>query len=335
MGRPISKKFFGTFYGNINGLGGADTTGYSAAGGEGISSFTYTNRGVNYSQGLTATAAVSPIGGTRAVIAPVVSTANGRVNSVSISTAGTGYTTAPALTFTKPANVAVTGTNSAFWQDAANLRLSSTTGLYVGMFSNVAGAGTSMITNIYTDGNIRANVTYGNVSASTPINFYDAGASVNITAVLASVITTANTIQANAWTTNSTIGKQSDIVSQRSARRYKVTNATETDVVKLVPSSLYGDADYSSSTPSWSNRPSVANVVTAGGPVAAGQMTLLATDSDGGVYLVGKLESRTALVFPAAIGGSAGSQFAANSHVVWTSTSAAVEDVSVKLASND
>jgi hypothetical protein len=64
-------------------------------------------------------------------------------------------------------------------------------------------------------------------------------------------------------------------------------------------------------------------------------MTLLATDSDGGVYLVGKLDSRTALLFPAAIGGSAGTQFAANAHVTWTSTGAAVEDTVVKLATND
>jgi hypothetical protein len=318
MGRPIKRKFFGVD-------NTADSASYgSGAGGEGISSFTYTNRGVNYSQGLTATAAVSPIGGTRAVIVPAVSTANGRVNSVSISTAGDGYTTAPALTFTKPANVAVTGTNAAFWQDAANLRLSSTTGLYVGMFSNVAGAGTSMITNIYTDGNIRANVTYGNVSNGTPINFYDAGASLNITAVLASVITTANTIQANAWITGGTIGKQADIVSQRSSRRYRVTNADGTAVTRLVPTGVNGV-----------NSPTVAQVISAGGPTAAGEMTLLATDSDGGVYLVGKLDSRTALLFPAAIGGSAGTQFAANAHVTWTSTGAAVEDTVVKLATND
>lgn len=317
MGRPIKKKFFGSD--NVE-----DSLTYSDAGGEGISSFTYTNRGLNYSQGLTATSAVSPIGGTRAVIVPVVNTGNGRVDSVSITTAGTGYTTAPALTFTKPANVAVTGTNDAFWQDAANLRLSSTTGLYVGMFSNVAGAGTSMITNIYTDGNIRANVTYGNVSTGTPINFYDAGASVNITAVLAAVTTTANTIQANAWTTNGTIGSQADIVSQRSSRRYRVTNSVETDVCRLVPT---GDNGV--------NSPTVAAVISAGGPTAAGEMTLLATDSDGGVYLVGKLDSRTALVFPADIGGSAGTQFAANAHVAWTSTGSAEADVSVKLATND
>jgi hypothetical protein len=53
------------------------------------------------------------------------------------------------------------------------------------------------------------------------------------------------------------------------------------------------------------------------------------------VYLVGKLDSRTALLFPAAIGGSAGTQFAANAHVTWTSTGVAVEDTVVKLATND
>jgi hypothetical protein len=318
MGRPIKKKFFGSD--NV-----ADGLTYSDAGGEGLTSITYTNRGTNYSQGLTATVAVSPIGGTRAVInIDTVSTANGRIDTASITTAGTGYTTAPAITLVKPAAVVTTGNNVGYFPDAANLRLASTDGIFVGMFSNVAGAGTSMITDIYSDGNIRANVSYGNVSAATPINFYDAGASGSLTAVLAASTVTANTIQANAWITGGTTGSQADIVSQRSSRRYRVTNADGTDVVRLIPTGENGV-----------NSPTVAAVISAGGPTAAGEMTLLATDSDGGVYLVGKLESRTALVFPAAIGGSAGSQFASGEHVKWTSTGAAEEDVSVKLATND
>jgi hypothetical protein len=52
--------------------------------------------------------------------------------------------------------------------------------------------------------------------------------------------------------------------------------------------------------------------------------------------LVGKLESRTALLFPAAVGGySAGVQFTANSHARWTSTGAAVAGTTVKISSND
>ena len=318
MGRPIKKKFFGSD--NVN-----DGLTYSDAGGEGLSSITYTNRGTNYSQGLTATVAVSPIGGTRAVInIAAVSTANGRIDTATITTAGTGYTTAPAITLVKPTAVNVLANNVGYFPDAANLRLASTAGIYVGMFSNVAGAPTAKITNIYPDGNVRANISFGNVSSNTPVNFYDAGASGSLTAVLAATTVTANTIQANAWTTTSGVGQQADIVSQRSSRRYKVTNATETDVCRLVPTGVNGV-----------NSPTVAQVVSAGGPVAAGQMTILATDSDGGVYLVGKLESRTALLFPAAIGGSAGTQFAANAHARWTSTGSAEAGVSVKLKTND
>jgi hypothetical protein len=320
MGRPINKKFFGTTYGNITGEGGS----YSAEGGEGLSSITLTNRGSAYSQGLTATVAVSPIGGTRGEISLAISTANGRVNTATVSTAGTGYTTAPAITLVKPANVVVTGSTT--FPANANITVSSTTGLFVGMTANTGFAATETITAIglYGTNVITMSATNNAAKSTAGISFGDTGASGSLTAVLINVATTANTIQANAWTTNGTIGSQADIVSQRSSRRYRVTNSVETDVVRLVPTGVNGV-----------NSPTVAAVISAGGPTAAGEMTLLATDSDGGVYLVGKLDSRTALVFPAAIGGSAGSQFAANAHVVWTSTGVAEAGVSVKLATND
>jgi hypothetical protein len=296
MGRPIGKRYIG-----------ANRT--TDAGGEGISSFTYTNRGSNYSQGLTATAAVSPIGGIRAVIVPVVNTGNGRVDSVSITTTGTGYLTAPAITFNKPANVNVTGTNDAFWQDGSNIRLSSTTGIYVGMFSNVAGKATVMITNVYPDGNIRANASYGNVSASTPIAFGDLGASLNITAVLAAAVTTGNTIQANAWVgTTESCGNIADIVAQKGSRRYRVTNSVTTGVCTLVAN---------------------AAVVVAGGPRGAGEMTITATESTGGTYFVYKLDSRTATIWQ-----GTGTQFANLAQVPW-SMNAAVANVSVKITTND
>jgi hypothetical protein len=169
-------------------------------------------------------------------------------------------------------------------------------------------------------------MTATNTAAVTgAVSFGDTGASGALTAVLASVITTANTIQANAWITGGTIGKTADIVSQRSSRRYRVTNADGTDVVRLVPT---GDNGV--------NSPTVAAVIAAGGPTTAGEMTLTAFDSDNGAYLVGKLESRTALLFPAAVGGySAGTQFAANSFAIWTSTGAAVAGTTVKISSND
>ena len=319
MGRPIKKKFFGSD--NVN-----DGLTCSTAGGEGLSSITYTNRGSQYSSGLTATVAYSPIAGVRATISSVaVHAGNGVIQTATIGEAGTGYTTAPVITLVKPGNVVVTGTNDAFWQDGSNIRLSSTAGLYTGMYANIAGKTTVRIATIYTDGNIRGAATYGNISTGTVINFGDTGAAGSLTAVLAATTVTANTIQANAWTTNSTVGQQADIVSQRSSRRYRVSNATDlADICRLVPTGVNGV-----------NSPTVAQVIAAGGPTAAGEMTIIATDSAGGKYLVGKLESRTALLFPAAIGGSAGTQFAANTHVRWTSTGSAEVNVSVKLATNN
>lgn len=315
MGRPIKKKFFGSD--NVN-----DGLTYSSAGGEGLSSITYTNRGTNYSQGLTATVAFSPIAGVRAVInIDAVSTANGRIDTASVTTAGTGYTTAPVITLVKPANVVVTGGGIT---GSNVLTVSTTTGLYVGMAANTAFASTTKITAIGT-GNVTMSAANTGATSTTVISFGDIGSAGSLTAVLAASTVTANTIQANAWTTNSTVGQQADIIAQRSSRRYRVSNATDlADICRLVPTGVNGV-----------NSPTVAQVISAGGPTAAGEMTLLATDSAGGVYLVGKLESRTALLFPAAIGGSAGTQFAANSHAIWTSTGSAVNGVSVKLATND
>jgi len=318
MGRPIKRKFFGVD-------NTADSASYgSGSGGEGLSSITYTNRGSAYSQGLTATVAVSPIGGTRGEITLAISTANGRINTATITTAGDGYTTAPAITLVKPANVVVTGTTT--YPANANITVSSTTGLYVGMTANTGFAATETITAIGLYGTNVVTMSAANNAAKSAagISFGDTGASGSLTAVLSTPNTLANTIQANAWTTTGTIGKQADIVSQRSSRRYRVTNADGTSVCRLVPTGVNGV-----------NSPTVAAVVSAGGPTAAGEMTILATDSAGGVYLVGKLESRTALLFPAAIGGSAGTQFAANTHVNWTSTGSAVLNTTVKIATND
>jgi hypothetical protein len=177
----------------------------------------------------------------------------------------------------------------------------------------------------YGTGVVTMSATNNAAKSSAGITFWDNGVSGALTAVLASVITTANTIQANAWITGGTIGKAADIVSQRSSRRYRVTNADGTDVVRLVPT---GDNGV--------NSPTVAAVIAAGGPTTAGEMTIFAVDSDNGAYLVGKLESRTALLFPAAIAGrSAGTQFTANSYAIWTSTGSAVVNTTVKLATND
>lgn len=308
MGRPIPRKFFGVD--NVN-----DGLSYSDAGGEGVASYSVT-AGSNYSKGISATVAASPIGGTTATVSSVTTNGSGGITAAAVGVNGTGYTSAPAVTLVKPANVVTTGTS--FWPDSSNIAVSTTSGLFVGMTANVGG---NKITNIYGDGNVRMSA---GANVAGVVSFGDVGTGGAITAVLAPAQTTANTIQANAWTTTGTIGQQADVVSQRSSRRYRVTNTDGTSVCRLVPTGVNGV-----------NSPTVAQVIAAGGPTAAGEMTIIATDSAGGKYLVGKLERRTALLFPAAIGGSAGTQFAANTHAQWTSTGSAVLNTVVKIDSND
>ncbi len=321
MGRPIKKRFFGTT------VGGA-----SLAGGEGVSSVTVKNANL-FSQGTTLSFAASPIGGTTATGTIAFYTANGNVSGVTITEAGTGYTSAPAITLTKPANVVVTAT---YFPDPGvadgdattnRLSVSTTTGLFVGMVANVGYSAPhgAKITSIFTNNSniILSGVSTANVRSS-PISFGDIGrgtlagtpvvAAADLLSVLVPAVNTANTIQANAFITGGLGGRLSDINSQRGSRRYRVTNDQGSGTVRLIFST------------------EVAAANTGVGPHAAGLMTISATDSAGGTYFVTKIDSRTATVSPA--GAAPGAQFAANAQVSWT-LNTAVASTSVKLATND
>ena len=319
MGRPIPERFF-------NGTGGA-----GSPGGEGIASLTVEG-GNSYSAGTTISFSASPIGGTTAAATITFVTpadgapGNGNVASYSITEAGGGYTSVPTVTFNKPANVVVDG----FTQIAGKVfKFSSgvTSGIYAGMVANVffttttLGNPTRVVSVDVASGNITMS-TANTAAISSPISFGDVGRLGDILPVLIPAVTTANTIQANAWISTGGSGRVSDILSQKGSRRYRVTNNEGTDVVRLVPT---GDNGV--------NSPTVAAVTSAGGPVAAGQMTIQASDSAGGTYWVGKLEGQTVLVFPGGT-GTPGTEFAANSHVIWTMNTA-VASTSVKLATND
>jgi hypothetical protein len=86
-----------------------------------------------------------------------------------------------------------------------------------------------------------------------------------------------------------------DIVKQTNDKRYKVKTAQGTGICQLVTDG-------------------VAN--------AAGEVSIKATDSAGGNYLVAKLTSRKVVLVPAALGGSAGTQFASGASAKWTFGSA-------------
>ena len=322
MGRPIPERFF-------NGTGGA-----GSPGGEGVASLTV--EGANsYSAGTTISFSASPIGGTTAAatitfVAPADnSPGNGNVASYSITEAGSGYTSIPTVTFNKPGNVVVDG----FTQIAGKVfKFSSgvTSGIYAGMVANVffttttLGNPTKVVSVDVASGNITMS-TANTAAISSPISFGDVGRLGDIAAVLVPAVTTANTIQGNAFITSGAGGRVCDILSQKGSRRYRVTNNEGTGVVRLVPTGINGNED--------SSNPTVANITAAGGPSAPGQMTIQASDSDGGTYWVGKLEGQTVLVFPGGT-GTPGTQFTANTHVIWTMNTA-VASTSVKLATND
>jgi len=303
MGRPINNIYI-------------DASG-SAAGGEGVASLTV--RGANsYSAGTTISFAASPLGGTTAASSITFVTpadgapGNGNVASYSITTAGTGYLSAPAVTFSKPANVVVDG----FTQIAGTVfKFSSgvTSGIYAGMVANVffttttLGSPTRVVSVDVASGNITMS-TANTAAITSPISFGDVGSLGDILAVLSPAVTTGNTIQGNAWVTVGAQAKVADINRQKSTKKYRVTNADGTDVVLL---------DASAAT--------IAN----GGPANIGTMTITATDSASGTYHIKKLFDRTAVVYP-----GSGTQFTENQKVSWN-MNAAVASTSIKIATND
>lgn len=303
MGRPINNIYI-------------DAAG-SSTGGEGVASLTV-NGANSYSAGATISFSASPIGGTTATATIAFVTpadgapGNGNVASYSITNAGSGYTSAPTVTFTKPANVVVDG----FTQIAGKVfKFSSgvTSGIYAGMVANVffttttLGNPTRVVSVDTSTGNITMS-TANTAAISSPISFGDVGRLGDITAVLNPAVTTGNTIQANAWTTNSSMGLQADIIRQKSTKKYRVTNNTDTENVILVAN---------------------AAVVAAGGPLAAGQMTITLTDSASGTYYAKKLFDRTVVVYP-----GTGTQFTEDQKVSWN-MNAAVASTSLKIATNN
>jgi hypothetical protein len=223
--------------------------------------------------------------------------------------------------FNKPANVVVDG----FTQIAGNVfKFSSgvTSGIYAGMVANVffttlhLGNPTKVVSVNTTTGNITMSMA-NSAAITSPISFGDVGRLGNVVATMDPAVTTANTIQANAFisvASGGLGGRLSDITSVKGSRRYRVTNDQGTDTVRLIKST------------------EVAAANTGVGPHAAGLMTISATDSAGGTYFVTKLDGRTATVSPA--GATPGGEFAANAQVIW-SMNAAVVNTTVKLATND
>ena len=179
------------------------------------------------------------------------------------------------------------------------------------MAANTGFGATTTIT-VIDSANLKLTMSAANTAAlsNAPISFGDIGSGGAVTAVLNATSTTANVIAANAWISSGTIAKLADINAQKGARRYNVTNADGTDNCVLTGNAL---------------------VVTNGGPLGAGWMTITATDSDGNTYYVKHLTDRVAVLHPIN-----GVQFVLDQKVAWVvSPSPAVNGVSVQIATNN
>ena len=124
-------------------------------------------------------------------------------------------------------------------------------------------------------------------SDQTPTLTTDSGAAGSSTNQENAILVTAFIPTANGGS-SAVIG---DIVKQTNDKRYKVKTAQGTGICQLVTDG-------------------VAN--------AAGEVSIKATDSEGKNYLVAKLTARKVVLVPAALGGSAGTQFASGTSAKWT-----------------
>jgi len=269
MGRPIKSKFFGNRnypYDNAN------TGGTTGVGGEGVASVTFSNSGTLYSQGTTVTfGAPNVSGGVRATGTPVIDAA-GLLRSVTITTTGTGYTSAPTLTVTTASSVvkASTGTIA-----QSVIYPATTTGISVGMkvIGTGINAGATYVLSVVGSAVNLSAANAGAVTTASSITFVDAGSSQANSVTLFANTTTQDSLAITSYlTTGSSAVSGGDIIKQESSRRYLVRNSQGIGQVKLSA----GDGPTHTLT--------------------AGNMHIVATDGGGATYYVMKLTAHKATV---------------------------------------
>jgi hypothetical protein len=297
MGRPINKKFFGNLnrpYDNMQ------TGGNTGVGGESVvSSITISNSGTIYSQGATvAIGAPNIAGGIPATISYSVNSA-GNI-SVALVEGGTGYTSAPSITVTKPTTRTPTATavNGNFTLTS----VSNVTGIFVGMrLDGSPGVQTSTFVTSVGTNTVTLSKTMTASTSSNTYQFSDAGASFTATTALSS--NTQNAIAFSSFLLAKDGGLSAvtggDIQKQEASRRYTVKNSQGTGQVKLVTTST----------------------------LTAGTMNVIATDVNGSTYFVKKLTARRVTLVRNVVSGSF--EYATNQAAGWRLGSATTGTVSI------
>ena len=274
MGRPIKSKFFGNRNrgGDNENTGGTGQGQTSGVGGESVKLVTFSNSGTLYSQGTTVSFGQPNIaGGIRATGTPVID-ANGLLRGVTITEAGTGYTSAPTLTVTTASSVvkASTGTIA-----QTVIYPATTTGISVGMkvIGTGINAGATYVLSVVGSAVNLSAANAGAVTTASSITFVDAGSAQANSVTLFANTTTQDSLAIYSYlTTGSSAISGGDIIKQESSRRYLVRNTQGIGQVKL-------------SAGTGTNH-----------ILSPGNMHLIATDNGGATYYVMKLTAHKAFV---------------------------------------
>ena len=294
MGRPIKK----TFFGNLNREKYGSVRQYTGVGGEGATSVGVSGSGTNYSVGATVTFSAPQIaGGLRAtgtLSIPASGTNRGKVMAVTVTEAGSGYTSAPTFTFNTATSFTAVASTGSIGGFQITVNTTTLTGNVLGMKVLGSGAGTnSFVTQVTDTGTIVVSVANaGNIGPSTTLTFTDAGSGATASATLTT--NRKDAIQFGSYlSTGSSAVHGGDIIKQEASRRYLVNNAQGQGQCKLVTTST----------------------------LAAGQMNIVATDWNGSTYYVKKLTAHKAVLVTST--ATAGGFLLANNSVAgWNITAA-------------
>jgi len=301
MGRPLNKKYFG------NRNAGTAVAGDDGLGGNQVASVTLGTLG-SFTTRPTVTFSdpdKAALGGVTAT-----GTVTSEVLSAAVTVAGTNYVVGDLLTVTTAGGSAIAYVASVDTGGEVLTVNFTGTGASRGSFealpsgaqattdNSVAGAGATLTLTFRAKAVVITNAGSGYTDATdAAASFTQSVTGTTVLGTSAVVGQNENAISMVAYLTGGSAGAV-DIIRQVSTNRYKVTDGTRTGIVALTST----EAD------------------------AAGEGSILATDSDAGTYYVTKLTAHKATVTR-----GTGTQFATGQAVQWT-FDAATEGATVKIA---
>jgi hypothetical protein len=302
MGRPIKKKFFGS---TISPYRNLSTGGKTGVGAEGVASVTISNTGTAaYSLGTTiAFGAPNITGGVQATGTPVIgapgTASAGKISSITITNAGSGYSSGPSITVTTATGVTSTTTGTS---GVAQVYPATTTGIQIGMqiFGVNISASTTFVTSVV--GNV-VNLTWPNAgTVNTSVIFRDTGAGFASSAVVLTG-TRQNTISFASKLPLGSVRTNGDILKQEGSHRYLIQNSDGKGICKLVAK--------------------------ANGSLLANEMNIIATDANSNTYYVTKLTAKKARLIQLTQNGVSAWLVADGGQTGWNVTTATGTKVSI------